>query len=111
MRSPRRRAVCVRPGQISKAAMLSQGLPGKYGWGVFGGGGESGLRLGCGFARSFVYFTLLASDQRLVREVLMHPRKMVVAGLHDSLGVPQWDVLLFEMRLHQRRVGQTYVRN
>jgi hypothetical protein len=91
--------------------MLSQGLPGKYGWGVFGGGGESGLRLGCGFAQSFFYFTLLASDQRLVREVLMRPRKMVVAGLHDSLGVPQWDVLLFEMRFHQRRVGQTYVRN
>jgi hypothetical protein len=41
----------------------------------------------------------------------MHPRKMVVAGLHDSFGVPQWDVLLFEMRFHQRRVGQTYVRN
>ena len=79
--------------------------------GVSGGGGESGLRLGCGFARSFVYFTLLASDQRLVREVLMHPRKMVVVGLRDSLGVPQLDVLLFEMRFHQRRVGQTYVRN
>jgi hypothetical protein len=45
---------CARPGQISKAAMLSQGLPGKYGWGVFGGGGVSGLRSGCGFARSFV---------------------------------------------------------
>jgi len=84
--------------------MLSQGLPGKYGWGMFGGGGVSGFRLGCGFARSFVYFTLLASDQGLVREVLMHPRKMVVAGLHDSLGVPQWHVLLFEMCLHQRRV-------
>jgi hypothetical protein len=92
--------------------MLSQGLPGKYGWGVFGGsGGVSGLRLGCGFARSFVEFALLSGDQRLVREVLMHPRKMVVAGLHDSLGVPQWDVLLFEIRFHQRRVGQTYVRN
>jgi hypothetical protein len=45
---------CARPGQISKAAMLSRDLPGKYGWGVFGGGGVSGFRLGCGFARSFV---------------------------------------------------------